>query len=86
MRQWSPEEAPKVYEQLSHTAFPSLIASVNWAYDVGDLFFFRYLTVDLKRPYRIRVREADGRTTVYQPMSDPRVQERAERILEPIYR
>lgn len=78
-------QAAQVYAQLSSSPFASLYGSVNWADDAADLFVFQHLTVALGRPYRIQLRGPGGIRTVAEPMSNPRVRDRAAKILAPIY-
>jgi hypothetical protein len=73
-------EAPAVCAELAASPFASLYGSRSWAEDVAELFVARHLTRDLGRPYRLR---CGG--TVFEPMSDPRVARRAERLLAPMY-
>ena len=78
-------QAAQVYAQLSSSPFASLYGSVNWADDAADLFVFYHLTVALGRPYRIQLRGPGGIRTAAEPMSNPRVRDRAAKILAPIY-
>lgn len=73
-------EAPAACAQLARSPFASLYGSRSWAEDAAELFVARHLTRDLGRPYRVR---CGGK--VREPMADPRVSERAERILAPLY-
>jgi hypothetical protein len=72
-------EAPSVCAQLAASPFTSLYASRSWAEDAAELFVARHLTRDLGRPYRLL---CGGK--VYEPMSEPRVAQRAERVLAPM--
>lgn len=80
-----PREALQVYDHLSRSPFPSLYGSRNWADDVADLFVFYHLTRTLGRPYRIRIKTTKETWVVLEPMSNPILSQRAERILAPIY-
>jgi hypothetical protein len=80
-----PDKAPQVYRQFSRSPFASLYGSVNWADDIADLFVFHHITSTLGRPYRIRVGGPNGFETVLEPMSNPVVRQRAEKLLAPIY-
>jgi hypothetical protein len=73
-------EGPEVCAQLAASPFASLYGSRSWAEDAAELFVGRHLTRDLGRPYRLL---CGGK--VFEPMSRPRVAERAERILAPLY-
>ncbi|MFI5346677.1 MAG: hypothetical protein ACHQ51_09920 [Elusimicrobiota bacterium] len=73
-------DAPAVCAQWARSPFSSLYGSRNWADDVAELFVVRHLVRDLGLPYRVRCAG-----TIREPLSDPRVRERAERALEPIY-
>lgn len=77
-------QAPDVYAQLARSPFVSLYGSANWADDAAELFVFRHLTGTLGRPYRILV-GPPGRRAVIERWGDPRVRERAARVLAPLY-
>lgn len=74
------KDAPAVCARLAKSHFSSLYGSRTWAEDAAELFLAKHLTSDLKRPYRIKC----GKTVV-EPMKDPRIVERAARILAPLY-
>ncbi|HXT00064.1 MAG TPA: hypothetical protein VN915_05280 [Elusimicrobiota bacterium] len=74
-----PSEAPAVCAQLAGSPFSSLYGSRSWAEDAAELFVAYHLTHDLGRPFRLR---CAGKT--FEPMSNPAVAERAERILAPM--
>ncbi|MDE2144050.1 MAG: hypothetical protein KGJ84_16700, partial [Elusimicrobia bacterium] len=73
-------EAPAACAQWARSPFASLYGSRNWADDVAELFVARHFAEDLKLPYRYHCAG-----TTREPMSDPRVRARADRILAPIY-
>ncbi|UCD37867.1 MAG: hypothetical protein JSW54_13770, partial [Fidelibacterota bacterium] len=68
--------AREVYEQLATTPFVSLLASRNWAQDLAELVLFYHLTRKLNQPYAIHVVEAGELSHTYEPMDNPKVQER----------
>jgi hypothetical protein len=73
-------EAPAVCAQFVASPFTSLYGSRSWAEDAAELFVARHLTKDLGRPYRLL---CGGK--LYEPMSNPRIAARADRILAPLY-
>jgi hypothetical protein len=72
-------EAPAVCAQLAASPFASLYGSRSWAEDAAELFVARHLTRDLGRPLRLI---CAGKA--YEPMSNPAVAGRADRILAPM--
>ncbi|MDE2489810.1 MAG: hypothetical protein KGM24_03125 [Elusimicrobia bacterium] len=73
-------EAPAVCAQLAASPFASLYGSRTWAEDAAELFVARHLTQDLGRPLRLI---CGGKS--YEPMKNPRVRARAEKLLASIY-
>jgi hypothetical protein len=72
-------EAPAVCAQFAGSPFSSLYGSRSWAEDAAELYVALHLTRDLGRPYRLL---CGGKS--YEPMSNPIVEQRAERILAPM--
>ena len=73
-------EAPAVCTQFAASPFASLYGSRSWAEDAAELFVARHLTKDLGRPYRLL---CGGK--LLEPMTNPRIAARADRILAPLY-
>jgi len=71
--------APAACAGLVRSPFASFYGARTWAEDAAELFVAYHLTRDLGRPYR---ELCAGK--VREPMADPRVRARAEKILAPM--
>lgn len=76
-----PEQAPALCSQWAKSPFASMYGSRSWAEDFAELFVLRHLTQDLGQPLR---RICGGKT--YAPWDHPKVRERAQRLVAPLYR
>ena len=80
----APELAPTQVSELciqwSASPFASFYGSRSWAEDLAELFVLRHLTQDLHQPLR---RICAGK--VYAPWDNPKVRERAQHLLKPLY-
>jgi hypothetical protein len=74
-----------IYEDLSHSAFVSLYASMNWAEDLAELVTWYHFTKILKQPYEIGVYRNNRKIHLYRPMDFPEVKGRFPSIM-PFYK
>lgn len=75
-----PSQAAELCSQWAASPFASLYGSRSWAEDMAELFVLRHLTQDRGQPLR---RTCAGKT--YSPWDDPKVRDRARRLLRPLY-
>lgn len=76
----APAQAAELCAQWAASPFASFYGSRSWAEDMAELFVLRHLTQDLKQPLR---RTCAGKS--YSPWDDPKVRDRARRLLSPLY-
>lgn len=74
-------QAAELCSQSEGTPFASFYGSRSWAEDMAELFVLRHLTQDMHQPLR---RICGGK--VYSPWENPKVRERARKLLKPLYR
>ncbi len=74
-------QAAELCSQSAGTPFASFYGSRFWAEDMAELFVLRHLTQDLHQPLR---RICGGKA--YSPWDNPKVRERAQKLLKPLYR
>lgn len=77
----SASDLPAACAALAKSPFTSFYGSRAWAEDAAELFVVRHLTQDLGLPYRVRCGGAER-----EPMKDPVVKARAEKLLASVYR
>jgi hypothetical protein len=70
------DQAPAVYESLSHTPFVSLYGARNSLDDLAEYVSVYHLTEVLKQPFRIVIRRDDEDVFVYEPMKSELVRVR----------
>jgi hypothetical protein len=73
--------AIELYEGLGKTPFASLYGSRNWAEDFAEYLTWYYLTNVLKQPYEIQVFKDARLEFRYDPMSTPKVLQRAGEVI-----
>lgn len=76
--------AGEIYKALEKTPFTSLYGMASWYEDIAELVTIYHLTVKLKQPFVICIKENGKITTVFEPMKNKLVQERLQ-LLQFIY-